>query len=178
MTRRLLVTRDSECLKPLRDLITRQKRRTLVLWALECGRESLNLFESLHPDDTRPREALRSAEEWAAGRIKMPLAKRAAETAHHAANDAGDDHIARAAARAIGHVVGTVHTPGHAIGVAMYQITALLFASPRGDWASVMENSCKLYCQRLLYWERHVDDEERDWAGFLLRDHPVITGER
>ena len=119
MTRRLLVAKDSECLAPLHDLIKGQKRRTLVLWALECGSDSLALFESLHPDDSRPRQAWSAAQEWAAGRIKMPIAKRAADEAHRAANDMGDDHVARAAARAIGHVVGTVHTPGHAIGVAM-----------------------------------------------------------
>ena len=44
--KKLLVTRTSEVLQPLRALIEEQKHRTLVLWAIDCGARVLPIFEN------------------------------------------------------------------------------------------------------------------------------------
>ena len=132
--RKLLVTRESACLQPIRELIEKQKHRTLVMWSIDCAEHILPIFEEKHPHDKRPREAVEAAKAWAHGKIKMPLAKKAAHAAHNAATDVVEaDPAACAAARAMGHVVGAVHVETHAIGVVMYGITAFVYAAEQKD---------------------------------------------
>lgn len=169
--KKLLVTRESPCLQPIRELIEKQKHRTLVSWSVECGEHILPIFEEKHPQDKRPREAVEAAKAWAHGRIKMPAAKKAAHAAHNAATEVAEkDPAACAAARAMGHVVGTVHVETHAIGVVMYGITAFIYAAKQKDAEKVIAKECKWYYDRLLYWETKTDKEETTWASFLLKD--------
>ncbi|MBP1745075.1 MAG: hypothetical protein H6Q58_2053 [Firmicutes bacterium] len=170
--KKLLVTRESAIIQPIRELIEKQKHRTLVSWAIDCAERVLRIFEERHPGDSRPREAVKAAEEWAKGEIKMPIAKKAAHAAHNAATDVADDPPACAAARAIGHVVGTVHVETHAIGVVMYGITSFVYAAHPEDADSVIGKELKWFYDRLLYWEANVDKADRKWAPFLLRDAP------
>ena len=43
--KKLLVTRESACLQPIRELIEKQKHRTLVSWTIECAEHILPIFE-------------------------------------------------------------------------------------------------------------------------------------
>jgi hypothetical protein len=92
--KKLLVTRESPCLQPIRELIEEQKHRTLVLWTIDCAPHVLSVFETRYPDDPRPRAAYNAAKAWARGEIKMPTAKRAAHEAHHAATAVCNDPAA------------------------------------------------------------------------------------
>ena len=169
--RKLLVTRESACLQPIRELIEKQKHRTLVMWSIDCAEHILPIFEEKHPHDKRPREAVEAAKAWAHGKIKMPLAKKAAHAAHNAATlVAEDDPAACAAARAMGHVVGAVHVETHAIGVVMYGITAFVYAADQKDADAVIARQCDWLYDRLLFWESHIDEVDSTWAPFLLRD--------
>ncbi len=107
--KKLLFTRESECLQPLRELIERQKHRTLAMWAADSAGPVLAIFEEKHPQDKRPREAVEAAKAWMRGEIKMPAAKKAIHAAHNAATEVEDDPAACAAARAMGHAAATVH---------------------------------------------------------------------
>lgn len=172
--RKMIVTRESLELQPLRLLIEEQKHRTLVMWALDCARGILPIFESRYPKDKRPREAIRAARIWARGDIKMPIAKKAAHASHNAATEVIDDSpAAGAAARAMGHVVGTVHVETHAIGVACYGITAYVYDLPEEDQDEVIEKIVTCMYERLKYWEKHIEKVDKinpKWAPFLLRD--------
>jgi hypothetical protein len=142
------------------------------LWAIECAEHILPIFENKYPKDNRPREALSSAKAWAHGQIKMPIAKKAAHATHNAATVISDeDPAACAAARAMGHTVGTVHVETHAIGVVMYGITAFLYSSKQEDAKDVIARECKWFYDRLLYCEKNVDKSDIIWAPFLLRDN-------
>lgn len=169
--KKLLFTRESECLQPIRELIEKQKHRTLVSWAIECGARVLPIFEGHHPNDARPRQALEAAIAWARGDIKMPAAKKAAHAAHNAATEVcEEDQAACAAARATGHVVGTVHVETHAIGVVMYSLTALVYKAGKKEAEDIVERECRWFYDRLLYWQENVDKVGARWAPFLLRD--------
>lgn len=46
---KILFSRESRCLKELICLIESQNRHTLVMWALDCARQPLILFETKYP---------------------------------------------------------------------------------------------------------------------------------
>lgn len=169
--KKLLFNRESECLQPLRSLIEVQKHRTLALWAVDCAEPVLALFEERIPGDSRPREAIVAARKWMRGEIKMPVAKRAIHAAHNAATEAENDPVACAAARAMGHAAATVHVETHALGLAFYGLTAMVYADPARAKETVAAE-CTRYYDRLLYWEANTDKMDLPWAPFLLNDAP------
>ncbi len=167
--KKLLFTRESECIQPLRELIEQQKHRTLAMWAVDCAVPVLALFEGKYPQEKRPYEAIEAAKAWMRGEIKMPVAKKAIHAAHHAATEVEHDPPACAAARAMGHAAATVHVETHALGLVFYGLTAFVYADPdRAD--AIVANECKRYYDRLLYWEANIDSLDVPWAPFLLRD--------
>ncbi len=188
--KKLLLTRESPEIQPLRELIEKQKHRTLVLWVIECAGHVLPIFEDKFPEDNRPREAVEVARAWMRGEIKMPVAKKAAHAAHNTATAVAENPAAEAAARTMGHVVGTVHVETHAIGVVMYGVTAFVYNAMLNseglkgaveqknvadrknfvDAAAIIERECKWFYDQLLYWEANIDKIEHPWASFLLRD--------
>ncbi len=169
--RKLLFDRNSIVLQPLLDLIILQKHRTLVLWTIDCSMRMLPLFEEKYPLDVRPRNAVEAAKDWAFGKIKMPEAKAAALAAHDAATAVKDDYSAAAVARAMGHVVGTVHVETHAIGVIMYGLTAAVHRGGVEGSEELVKKECQWFYNRLQYWEKNIDTIKGPWASFLLRDH-------
>lgn len=169
--KKILFSRESECLQPLRSLIELQKHKTLALWAVDCAEPVLALFEARVIGDSRPREAIEAARSWMRGEIKMPAAKRAIHAAHNAATQAERNPAACAAARAIGHAAATVHVETHALGLPFYGLTALVYADPAHAEQTVVEE-CARYYDRLLYWEANIDKLDLPWAPFLLKDAP------
>ncbi|HUU77860.1 MAG TPA: Imm5 family immunity protein [candidate division Zixibacteria bacterium] len=169
--KKLLVTRKSACLQPIRELIEKQKHMTLVLWTIECAKSVLPIFEEKYPNDKRPREAVEAAKAWAYGEIKMPVAKKAAHATHNAATAVSKENpSACAAARAMGHVIGTIHVETHAMGFVMYSITAFIYASEQKNADEIIAEKSSWLYERLLYWEANIDKVETSWASFLLKD--------
>ena len=168
--KRILYTRESECLQPLLSLISKQKKRTLVFWALEYAEELVDKFETKYPNEARPREAVNACKAWARGDVKMPFAKKAIHAAHNAATDIADDIVYCSVARAIGQVIATVHVETHAIGGPIYALTALTYENDKDDVDAVVKEECNRLYDRLLYWEANVDSFQTSWAGFMLKD--------
>lgn len=170
--RKLLFSRDSECIQPIRSLIEQQKHRTLVMWALECAPRILEVFEKQFPNDPRPRQALETARAWARGEVKMPIAKKAIHAAHNAATEAAGSPSAEAAARAVGHAAATVHVETHALGLVFYGLTALIYdgSGSAQDNDGIVKRECDRFYDRLLYWQENIDKQDIPWAEFLLRD--------
>ncbi len=168
--RKLLVTRSTPELAPLRALVEEQTHLALVLWALDCAAPTLSLFEKYAPHDPRPRQALQAAEAWARGSIKMPVAKKAAHAAHHAATEAAANPIACSAARAMGHVVGTVHVETHALGLVFYGITAKIYEEGIEYTQNILQQELAWYYNRLLFWQQEAPRQKGPWAGFLTRE--------
>ena len=63
-----------------------EDRRTIVDWAIECAERVLPLFETIRPDDGRPRTALEYARAWTVDRARVVEVRDAALAAHAAAH--------------------------------------------------------------------------------------------
>lgn len=166
---KILFSRDSQSLQDLIRLIELQNHRTLVMWALDCAKITLVQFEEKYPAELRPRTALELCEEWARGKIKMPAAKRAILDAHAAAKEIEDDEYA-ALAHAIGHAVAAVHVETHAIGLVIYELTAMVLKYGKDDYRSPVSDKIEYYNKRLHYWQDMTDKLGYEWADFLADD--------
>ena len=154
----ILFAAESPLLADLHRLIAGANRRALILWALELAEETVRELESRYPDDHRPREAVAAARAWAAGEIKMPLAKRAILDCHAMAKELVEPaDIARC--HAVGQACSTVHTEVHALGYPIYELTALARELGVEDCQEVVEARVRAYEQRLELW---MDREKTD----------------
>ena len=107
-------------------------RRLLAEWASDCVERVLPLFESRHPADPRPRQAVETTRAWVRGEVTVGQAREAAFATHAAAREASDP-AARAAARAAGQAVASAHMAGHARHATSYAVAAVRHALPSGQ---------------------------------------------
>ncbi len=114
-------------------LLDLESHRMLAAWAADCAERVLPVFETCHPQDGRPREAIATARAWARGVATVGEAREASVAAHAAARTPGH-RAATAAARAAGHAAGTAHMADHAIEAAKYARQAVEAAdTSQGD---------------------------------------------
>ena len=110
----------------------------MAVWAADCAERVLPLFESVYPEDDRPRRAIEACRAWAeTGVFRMVDIRGASLAAHAAARDAEEGSAARFAARAAGQAVATAHVPQHAYGAAYYALKAVAAANPANAVAGV-----------------------------------------
>lgn len=156
---------DHPGMQGLYRAIEQQDHRTLVLWALDTGKEILELFNAAYPDDMRPGNALTAAESWSRGEIKMPAAKKAAKETHEAAKDA-KEAAAVAAAHAMGQIIGVVHVATHSPAYVAYAVQAAIFIHADKDPEKILVEAVDHLSNRLAYWAT-APKENRPWASFL-----------
>ena len=166
---KILFSRDSQCLQALINLIQLQNHRVLVMWALDCAKLTLEQFEAKYPDERRPRTCLEHCEAWARGKIKMPIAKRAILDSHAVAKEI-DDREYGALCHAIGHAGATVHVETHALGLPIYELTAVVLKCGKDSFQKPVNEKINYYYNNLLYWQVNTDNIGLDWADFLLDD--------
>jgi hypothetical protein len=167
---KILFSRDSQCLQDLIRLIEIQNHRTLVMWALDCAKITLEQFLEKYPDEQRPGTALKLCEAWSRGLIKMPAAKRAILDAHAVAKEINDEEYG-ALAHAIGHAGATVHVETHALGLVIYELTAIVLKYGKDEYRKPVEEKIDFYRSRLLYWQDYTDEQRSEWADFLADDN-------
>ena len=164
----LLFSKDSLLLDNLRHLTDLTNRRVLILWALELAEETVLQLTEKYPEDHRPREAIAASRAWAAGEIKMPIAKRAILNCHAMAKELTDlADIARC--HAVGQACSVVHTAGHALGYPMYELTAIVLEQGLDNCRDAVERRVMYYEQRLRYWTEYEKTCQQNWAGFLKK---------
>ena len=166
---KLLFSRESKCLQELIKLIQLQNHRTLVVWALDCAKLPLEQFEAKYPDELRPRICLELCEAWARGKIKMPIAKQAILDSHAVAKEI-DDSECGALCHAIGHAGATVHVETHALGLPIYELTAIVLKYGKENFPKLVSEKINYYYNSLLYWQENTDKLGLAWADFLLND--------
>ena len=165
----LLFSRESLCLQPLLQCICLQNRRTLVLWALTCAEGPAAALQARYPADPRPRQAIELAAAWAAGTIKMPLAKKGILSVHAMAREVASFADA-ALCRAVGHGCAAVHTEAHAIGLPIYELTAIVRSSDETACIPALQQQLANYEKAMLRCRRDSAQPARPWADFLRRD--------
>jgi hypothetical protein len=144
--------------KRIEELVDRTDHKILALWAADCAERALPFFEKRHPEDDRPRKAIKAIRAWVkTGIFRMADVRGASLAAHAAAREVEDDPPARSAARAAGQAMATAHVPGHAIAAAIYAATAVRDAadSPDDDAAVLKERK----------WQyRHLLELVKKWG--------------
>ena len=164
----ILFSKESALLDDLRHLIDQANRRALILWTLELAEETAQVLAEKYPENHRPREAIAASRAWAAGEIKMPIAKRAILNCHAMAKELGSPaDIARC--HAVGQACSVVHTAGHALGYPMYELTAIVLELGLDDCRDAVEHRVRYYEQRLHYWAEHEKSCSQNWASFLRK---------
>ena len=164
----ILFSKESALLDDLRRLIDQTNRRALILWALELAEETARELAEKYPEDHRPREAIAASRAWAAGEIKMPIAKQAILNCHAMAKELESPaDIARC--HAVGQACSVVHTAGHALGYPMYELTAVVLELGLDDCRESVEQHVMYYEQRLRYWVEYEKTCQQNWAGFLKK---------
>lgn len=162
----ILCSKESFLLDNLRHLIDQANRRALTLWALELAEETTRELAEKYPENHRPREAIAASRAWAAGEIKMPIAKRAILNCHAMVKELTDSaDIARC--HAVGQACSVVHTAGHALGYPMYELTAIILEQGLDNCRDAVEQRVMYYEQRLRYWTEYEKTCQQNWAGFL-----------
>ncbi len=167
---KVLFTRDSLCLQELLKLIRLQTHKTLVLWAFCCVEEVIKIYNGKYQDDFRPTIAYETCKKWASGEIKMKEAKRCILECHSIAKEIDDDYYI-AICHAIGQGLSTVHVETHAIGLVMYELTAIVLKN-RDNYEEKVNDKIRWYIKTLKYFADNVDNTQDKWASFLEKDIP------
>ncbi|MFF0816817.1 putative immunity protein [Rhodococcus sp. NPDC003318] len=121
--------------------LTDPDHHLLALWAASCAEHVLGLFESVRPEDLRPREAIEHARAWVRGEVTMMQARAAGGHAMGAARDLSG--AARHAAYAAGQAGAVAHVAAHELGAAAYAIKAVRAAAPSGESDDAGRRECR-----------------------------------
>jgi hypothetical protein len=166
LKRKILFSKDSECLFALINHIELCNRKTLVMWALECAESiTANIKDRNHDTDTIE-EAIRICRKWAEGEIKMPEAKTAILSVHGAAKSIEDRSIA-AFHHAVGQACSTIHSPAHAPGLIYYELTSIVIDADYINYEKLISEKIEWYSSKLEYWKRESQSESYVLADFL-----------
>jgi hypothetical protein len=121
--------------------LTDSDHHLLALWAAACAEHVLDLFESVRPEDPRPRQAIKHARAWVRGDVKMMQARAAGGHAMGAARELRG--APRHAAFAAGQAAVVAHVAAHELGVAAYAIKAARAAALEGEGESAGRRECQ-----------------------------------
>lgn len=162
----ILFAKDSPFLQDLATLLQGQSHRVQTLWALSLAEDVVVCLEEKYPEENRPRQALEAARQWAQGKIKMRIAQRKILDCHAVAKElTSPEDIALC--HAAGQGCSVVHTPGHALGLPMYELTALVHRYGLQECRGAVESRKQDYIARLIYWSTHQGEGFCRWAPFI-----------
>jgi hypothetical protein len=130
----------------------------LALWAATCAEHVLHVFETVRPEDPRPRAAIDAARAWTRGELTMTEARTAGGHAMGAARDLRG--AARHAVYAAGQAAVVAHVAAHELGAAAYAIKAARAAAVDGDAETAGRRECR--------WQR--DQLPEPIRGLVLDD--------
>ncbi|SOE02098.1 putative immunity protein [Blastococcus haudaquaticus] len=122
--------------------------RAVTAFAAGSAQDVLALFETTHPGDRRPREAIDAARAFAGGGRRGKALRDTAWAALRAAREAGTpaaEHAARSAMAAAGaaylHPLADAHQVKHILGAAAHAARAAELTS--GDAADHLARACR-----------------------------------
>ena len=164
--RKVLFHPNDECFTDLYELMQTQSHKTLILWALELAEESVKELNKKYINDNRPANALIFSRQWAAGEVKMPVAKNAILECHAMAKELTDISDI-ALCHAIGQACSVIHTQKHAMGYPVYELTAIVRKNGIQISEEVVKQRIGYYIDRLLFWQKEALGEKGTWAKFI-----------
>ena len=142
----LLFEKKSLLLAPLAAELEGCGRRRTAFWALDLAEEIAGELKARMPEEGCPAAAVAASRAWAAGALRMPAVRPLILACHAAARETDRENAALCHAVAQG--CSTVHARGHALGLPIYELTALAlrFGLERGE---VLEARAAEYLDRL-----------------------------
>lgn len=144
--------------------LTDDDHHLLALWAADCAEHVLHFFETVQPEDDRPRYAIEMARKWARGEVSMIQSRSAGGHAMGAARNLSGP--ARYAAYAAGQAAVVAHIAAHELGAAAYAIKAVQASVPKSEQKRAGRQECLWQREQLPIEIRVlVIDDER------LRNH-------
>jgi hypothetical protein len=163
---KILFTPSSKCIEEVVNSLKDEDHRVQIMWALDCAHLTLERFSALLPHELRPKECLRLCSFWARGDVKMKEAKRGILACHSIAKEI-EYSEASSLAHAIGQAGSSVHVGEHAIGLIVYELTAIVQRCGYEDYELSVAEKISHYKQRLSYWEEQTHTLDVPWASFL-----------
>lgn len=164
---RILFNQNSDCLQPLIVRMNQTGRRHRVLWAFRLAEEIVCQLTLRYPADDRPRNGLNMATAWARGDIKMGQARQGILAVHRMAKEwTSPEDIALA--HALGQGLSTVHVAAHAIGLPMYELSALVYRHGLPKAEPLIEVRLGHY-EHVLDEVLLIDPDTLTWAKFLRK---------
>ena len=162
--RQILFERTDPCLALLDGALV-SDRRAAVLWSLEGAEELAGELRERIPEDVRPQVCVQASFLWMRGASRMPQVRPSILAVHVLARERKDP-VERALCHAVGQGCSALHSPRHAIGLAVYELTARVLASDREARARMIDRMLEKYWSR---WERCRERAARqdEWAPFL-----------
>ena len=169
--KQLLFDRKSPLLQPLLSLIRGQSHPVLIGWAFNCASPICDYLEAAYPNDNRPQQAMALCRQWAQGEIKMPRAKKAILEVHAMAKEATSP-VDALLCHALAQGLSTVHVETHAIGLAFYELTALVHLHGLGNCIQPIEEKTAFYLNCLHHFKKSPALVSQPWAAFILKEKP------
>lgn len=164
--RQILFTKDDPEINQLNTLIEVSNRKAVILWALQLASQLVTVLEEKYPDDYSGTNCFEMARLWSSGKIKMPEAKRAILDCHNRAKLI-DNKEDIALYHAVAQGCSTIHTTRHAIGLVIYELTAVIAKNDLEDCDSIISKRISEYIDLLEYWNKQYSKENIQWAKFI-----------
>lgn len=163
---KVLFRLDDPLLSDLSAMLDSSSRKAVVLWALGLAEEGVRKLEIRCPQDDRARRSLELSRQWARGEVKMPAAKSAILNCHGAARETTDE-VCVALFHAVGQACGCVHTPGHALGFPLYELTAIVRDRGIESCEHAVITRITDYTSALIRAQEEALTHPGPWASFL-----------
>ena len=149
--RKMLSDINAPYIQSLMRLIETQSKETIAKWCIGYAeKDLLPLWEEIYPDDHRPANALKAAQGYLAGEIKLPDVKIQINECRNAAREAEGSPIAQGAARTIDACSSSVHNSAGSLALALYGALTIAYykAGTNAPWP-VLEESAAEECVRM-----------------------------
>lgn len=119
-----------------------KEHKVLALWAIDCVKRILPLFEEKYLNETVIQTAIDTLKKWINGQIKMWDARKYTYTVLELARTMEKyDKPYSQIVRATSHCLATCHVPTHSEGPAMYVVSAIkLINQGKDDVIKLMED--------------------------------------
>lgn len=165
----ILFSRESPCLQELLGEIRQHRHRTLVLWTFRCVQRPLAILRAHLPQEDRPQQAVALCRLWAAGEVKMPIAKKRCCRRIRRPKSSPPRRISRCAmplARPARRFTWK-HTRS---ACPVYELTAIVRRFGPEACEKPVEERIAAYLSALPACAQEADDGSHRWAPFLLDD--------
>lgn len=157
--------KTNELIVELDSILSAKSRKAIVLWSLSMANDVRNKLSHHAFVDSRPKNAIEIATDWAFGRDTMQNARKAIIDCHSMCKEdfSEQDNLYL---HAIGQACSTVHTPKHVLGLPVYELTALAKLYGECNCKDAILGRKEFYITKMVFCESQVD-RYATWANFM-----------